>query len=220
MTAKNNYLSRDWMLLLLILAGFGLGAYFYPSLPEKVPSHWNIYGQVDRYSSRFFGAFGLPLLNAGMYLLLLLTPNLDPNKKNYKLFEGSYRMIRMLLHVFLLGLQSVVLAVAIGYDINVAVVVKISVSMIFVLIGNVMGRFRHNYFVGIKTPWTLANEEVWRKTHRMAAPLWVLGGIVCVVSSFWNNAVSAILFFMAIFVLTIVPIVYSYIEYKRITRGN
>lgn len=218
MTAKNDFIRKDWLPLLLILAGFGLGIYFYPVLPLKVPSHWNIYGQVDGYSSRFFGAFGLPLLNAGLYVLFLLTPYLDPKKANYKLFEGSYRMIRILMHVFLTGLQIVILSVAMGYDLNVAVIVKLSISVIFILIGNVMGRFKHNYFVGIKTPWTLASEEVWRKTHRVAAPIWVIGGIICAVMSLWNNGASAAVFFLMIVVLALVPIIYSFVLYKRISR--
>ncbi|KUO73507.1 MAG: hypothetical protein APF77_12180 [Clostridia bacterium BRH_c25] len=87
------------------MASFGLGAYFYPALPDRVPSHWNIYGQIDGYSSRFFGAFGLPLMNIGLYVLFLITPYLDPKKKNYKAFEGSYWILRMVMHIFMIGLQ-------------------------------------------------------------------------------------------------------------------
>lgn len=220
MTARNNFIRKDWLLILMILASFGIAIYFYPFLPDRVPSHWNIYGEVDGYSSRFFGAFGLPLLNIAMYVLLLITPYVDPKKANYKSFEGSYWMFRKLIHIFMIGLQVVVLAAALGYDMNVAVIVKISVSMLFILIGNVMGRFKFNYFVGIKTPWTLASEAVWRRTHRMAAPIWVAGGVICAVSSFWNNSISAAVFFVAIIALVLVPLVYSYIEYQKLARNS
>ncbi|HYE82599.1 MAG TPA: SdpI family protein [Clostridia bacterium] len=218
MKTGNSSTRKDWLLILLILASFGIAIYFYPVLPERVPSHWNIYGEIDGYSSRFFGAFGLPLMNIGMYFMFLIIPNLDPKKSNYKAFEGSYHLIRVVMHIFMIGLQILILAAVMGYGINVSLIVKLSVSMLLILTGNVMGRFKHNYFVGIKTPWTLANEEVWRKTHRMAAFVWVAGGIVCAASSFWNSAASAVLFFVCIMALAFVPVVYSYIEYRMLTR--
>lgn len=218
MMMKSNFIRKDWLSLLLIFAGFGLGLYFYPVLPERVPSHWNLYGQVDGYSSRFFGAFGLPIINAVMYLVFIATPYLDPKRSNYKSFEGSYRMLRMVLHIFMTGLQLVILAVALGYPVNVAAMVKAGISVIFILIGNVMGRFRFNYFVGVKTPWTLANEEVWRKTHRIAAPVWVAGGTLCLATSFWNNGISTFVFFAAIIVMSLIPAVYSYVEYKKLEK--
>ena len=145
----SSILKKDWLIIILILLGFALGAYFYPSLPDRVPIHWNVNGEVNGYGSKLFGAFGL----------------------------------------------------------------------LFILIGNVMGRFKHNYFVGIRTPWTLANEEVWRKTHRVAAPIWVLGGIINILLAFTETNFKGIWFVAIVAVISIVPIVYSYIVYQQIIKN-
>ena len=93
-------------------------------------------------------------------------------------------------------------------------------SLLFILLGNVMGRFKHNYFVGIKTPWTLANEEVWRKTHRMAGPIWVIGGIANILLTVIGVTFNGIGFIIILAVMIVVPIVYSYIIYKKIVDAN
>jgi len=92
-TLSREQLRRDWPLLALLLGLLALGIYFYPQLPERVPSHWNVRGEVDGYSSRFFGAFGLPLMNLGIYVLMLVVPSLDPKRANYQRFAGAYNVI-------------------------------------------------------------------------------------------------------------------------------
>jgi len=174
----NKFLKKDWLILILISLGFALGAYFYPSLPDKVAIHWNLQGEVNGYGNRFVGAFGIPLVNLGIYLLFIVLPYIDPKRKNYDSFQSTYQYLKCLLVIFLLVIQLTTLLIAKGVVINQSVFIPILVSLLFIAIGNVMGRFKFNYFVGVKTPWTLANEEVWRRTHRMAAPLWVIGGIL------------------------------------------
>ena len=218
MKKMSNVLKKDWVLLILIVLGFALGVYFYPSLPDKVPIHWNSRGEVNGYGSKLFGAFGLPLLNLGLYLLLLVLPHIDPKRKNYDKFKSTYQFIKYLLVVFFLGLEVTTLLIATGVTNNPTIFIQISVSMLFILLGNVMGRFKHNYFVGIKTPWTLANEEVWRKTHRMAAPIWVIGGIINILLTVTGITFNGIGFIIITVVIVIVPTVYSYVLYKKIVN--
>jgi uncharacterized membrane protein len=212
----SNVLKKDWVILILIVLGFALGVYFYPALPDKVPIHWNSRGEVNGYGSKLFGAFVLPLLNLGLYLLFLVLPHIDPKRKNYDNFKPTYQFIKYLLVVFFLGLEVTTLLIATGVTHNPTIFIQISVSMLFILLGNVMGRFKHNYFVGIKTPWTLANEEVWRKTHRMAAPIWVIGGIINILSTVTGLTLNGIVFIIIMVVIVIVPTVYSYILYHKI----
>ena len=108
--------------------------------------------------------------------------------------------------------------VALGHPVNVSMFVCVGTSLLFVVIGNVMGKFKHNYFVGIKTPWTLANEEVWAKTHRMAAPLWVVGGIISAIFAILGNGKSSsfIALMIIVSVISIVPIIYSYVIFKKL----
>ena len=211
-------LKKDWLIIILILLGFALGAYFYPSLPDRVPIHWNATGEINGYGSKLFGAFGLPLINLGLYLMFLMLPYIDPKRKNYPDFQSTYQFIKHLLIVFFLGLEVFTLLLATGAVVNRPIFIQIMISLLFILLGNVMGRVKHNYFIGIKTPWTLANEEVWRKTHRLAAPLWVIGGIVNILLTCLGPNFNGIGFVIIVAVISIVPIVYSYIAYQQIVH--
>ncbi|OLN31152.1 SdpI family protein [Desulfosporosinus metallidurans] len=209
-------LKKDWLIIILIILGFALGAYFYPSLPDRVPIHWNARGEINGYGSKLFGAFGLPLINLGMYLMFLALPYIDPKRKNYASFKSTYQFQKYLLMVFFLGLEVFTLLISTGVVVNRPIFIQIMISLLFILLGNVMGRVRHNYFIGIKTPWTLANEEVWRKTHRLAAPLWVIGGIINILLSFTGINFNGIAFILILAVISLVPIVYSYFAYQKI----
>jgi len=208
-------LRSDWPALLLLASSLIVAFIVYPYLPEKVPSHWNLYGEVDGYSSRFWGAFGIPLLNVAVYLLLLVTPLIDPRRDNYKLFAGSYQILKIALIALFTGLYAVVILSALGYDISINKVVPMGISLLIILIGNMMGRFRHNYFVGIRVPWTLASEEVWQKTHRLAAPLWVIAGILGFIGSMAGDPWVAVLLFVPLGVAVIVPVIYSFLLYQK-----
>ncbi|MBZ9688960.1 SdpI family protein [Clostridium estertheticum] len=214
----SNVLKKDWVILILIVLGFALGVYFYPSLPNRVPIHWNSKGQVDGYGSKFLGAFGVVLINLGIYLMFIVLPYIDPKRKNYEKFQSTYQYLKYLLIIFLLGVEVTALLIAKGVVVNTSIFIQILGSLLLILLGNVMGRFKHNYFVGIKTPWTLANEEVWRKTHRMAAPLWVIGGIINILLTIVGIDFNGISNIIILTVIVIVPIVYSYIIYQQIVN--
>lgn len=216
----SDVIKKDWGILILIVLGFALGLFFYPSLPDRVPIHWNFKGEIDGYGSKFLGAFLIPLVNLGMYLLFLVLPYIDPKRKNYESFQSTYQYVKYLLIIFFLGLEVTTLLIATGSVVNTTIFMQIAVSLLFILLGNVMGRFKHNYFVGIKTPWTLANKEVWRKTHRMAAPIWVIAGIINILLTFTGVNFNGIDFIIIIAVIVIVPTVYSYIIYKKIVNEN
>jgi uncharacterized membrane protein len=214
----SSILKQDWLIIILILLGFAIGAYFYPLLPDKVPIHWNFQGEINGYGSKWFGAFGLPLINLALYVMLFVLPYIDPKRKNYADFQSTYQFIKYLLIVFFLGIEVFTLLLATGAVVNQPMFIQILISLLFILLGNVMGRVKHNYFVGIKTPWTLANEDVWRKTHRLAAPLWVIGGIVNILLAALGASFNGISFGIIVAIITIVPMVYSYFAYQKIVK--
>jgi len=214
-----SFIKKEGFIIAIIALTFMVSLYFYPSLPNKVPSHWNVKGQIDGYSGRFFGAFGIPFMNLAFYFVFIFLPYLDPKKENYEKFPSAYKLIRYSFHILFAGIQATVLLVALGYQINVGMFVGVGTSLLFVAIGNVMGKFKHNYFVGIRTPWTLANEEVWVKTHRMAAPLWVVGGIISAVFAiFGDRTTSFIVLMVIVTVISIIPIIYSYVIFKKLNK--
>lgn len=213
----NNHLKREWPLWVIIALPFIAAILIYPHLPEQVPIHWNIRGEIDGYSSRAFGAFFLPLLNLVMYVLFIVLPKIDPKRANYNKFGSSYLMIRYLLHLFFLFMFGATTAAALGYPVNVGKWIPAAVAVLFIVMGNVMGRVRHNYFVGFRLPWTLANEEVWRRTHQVGARLMVAGGFAALLGAiFTEGAASFVILMAGVLIPTVITMVYSYLIYKRI----
>ena len=205
----------DWILLVLIGAMLIVGIIVYPTLPEQVPTHWNAAGEIDGYGSRFVGAFMLPLLTLGIFLLLLVTPKIDPRRENYSKFSGVYQIIKAFLVLFMVLVYGITLSAAYGHDVNVGLFVKFALGILFVTLGNYFGKIRHNYFVGIKTPWTLANEDVWNKTHRLAGPLWVVAGLIAMIVAFIDHPVTFWIFMGALMIASLIPTIYSYMLYQK-----
>lgn len=215
----NYNMRKEWPLLMILAATFLAAFLIYPHLPEQVPIHWNIHGEADGYGSRFFGAFFLPLLNLGMYILFIVLPLLDPKRANYIKFDSSYLTIRYSLHLFLALVFGITAAASLGYPVRVDQWIPAGVAILFVVMGNIMGRVRHNYFVGFKFPWTLANEEVWRRTHLFGGKLMVLGGFAALLGViFTRGSASFIILMIGLLVPTAITTIYSYVIYKQITR--
>lgn len=208
---------KEWYILLPILGLLIFGLLAYPFLPESIPTHWNIHGEVDGWSGKTFGIIFLPLLNLALYFLLLLFQRIDPRRLNYENFAGVYKLIRILLHLFLGIIYLVSLLFAMGYPLRVDLIVRILVSLLIIIIGKYMSKIRHNYFVGIKTPWTLASEEVWFRTHRFSSPLWISAGFLGLILSFFKQPWSGYITFASYLIIAIVPFAYSYYIFRRLT---
>lgn len=211
-------LKRDWIIILIILLCIVAGFVVFPHLPERVPSHWNIRGEVDGYSGRWFGAFGIPAMTAGIYVLMVLLPLVDPKRKNYAKFSGVYSIFKLAFVLFMGGLYLVTIAAALGYNVDVGLLIPLFLSLLFIVMGNTMGRIKHNYFVGIKTPWTLADEDVWKKTHRLGGRLYVASGVVTMAALLISRSVVFWVFIITIIGANVIAAVYSYLLYKRVVN--
>lgn len=188
----------------------------FPILPQQIPLHWNVNGEIDAYGSRF-SALATGGLSLGLAALLQFLPRIDPKRANYEKFGTAYNAFRLALALFFIVMQGATLYAAFDpTGIRMESVITASLGVLLCVIGNFMPKFKHNYFVGIKTPWTLANTECWRRTHRFAAPLWVLGGILTILCSFFTG--KSVLMFAEIGIITVivlVPFLYSYLIYKK-----
>ena len=210
-------LKNELPLILLLIVSFAISFYFYPMLPDRIPTHWNFKGEIDGYSGKTAGTFLMPILNLAIYVLFIFLPALDPKKENYKLFESTYRYFRYLFHIFFFGMQVLIITAALGYAVDTGRFVMLGISLLFMLMGNVMGRLKHNYFIGIKTPWTLANEEVWKRTHRLSAYLWSCFGLVGAIMAILKT--NPVVIFLTILIIpTMVPLVYSYAIFKKLNK--
>lgn len=212
-------LKKEWPFLILLVIPVIAGLFLYPNMPEQIPIHWNVNGEVDNYGSRFFGTFFLPALNILLYVMFLIMPKFDPKRANYSKFESSYNVMRYTTHLLFLFLFAVTSAAALGYDVNIGKLVPAGICVMFIVFGNILGRVRHNYFVGFKFPWTLANEEVWRKTHQVGAKAMVLGGIGALVGVlFTNGALSFAIVMAGIFIPIAFVTGYSYLLFRNLEK--
>ena len=208
---------KNWMLISLILISFVATIFVYGNLPSEIPRHWNIMGEVDGYWGKgnvFFTAF-LPL---AIYVLMMLLPKIDPKKSSYEMHKKAYSVTMFAITLFLIVIHWVTIYASLGNSINVTVLVSGGVGILFVVLGNYMGQIRHNYFFGIRNPWTLANEEVWAKTHRVGRYAFVLLGLIFIVSAFLPGPISAILIGVGIAILLFFSTVYSYLLFRKINK--
>jgi uncharacterized membrane protein len=161
---------------LLVAAMFAVAALAWSHVPERIAIHWNLQGEADDYGGKFAGLLLLPLMTLGLYLLLLFLPRLDPGYRNYQSFATTYHVIRVSLTLFMALVYAITVLVALGYRIDVTAVVAIATGALLVVMGNFMGKLRPNWFVGVRTPWTLSSKLSWTKTHRLAGWLFILLG--------------------------------------------
>lgn len=202
--------------LLIIIATFLLGILMYNKLPESIPIHWNFAGEVDGYGNKFIGTFMVPLIMIALWLAMIYLPKIDPKKENYNKFDKSYKLFQSILLTFFFIMQIIVVLSAMGYNISINRVMPIVLGVLMILIGNYIPKAKSNFFYGIKTPWTLSSEVSWRKTHRLGGKLFVLSGLISIVSQFIFNAnIAGIIFFVSTFIAAIVPTVASYFYAKN-----
>lgn len=200
--------------LALIAALFALAAAVWSILPDQIPVHWNLQGEVDRYGGKFEGVLLLPLITFGMYWLLLLIPLVDPKRENYARFQGVYRVIRWSLTLYMAALYGLMLATAFGRSIDMALAVSLLMTLLFLVLGFVLERVEPNWFVGIRTPWTLSSALSWKKTHHMAKWVFIALGLAFLPLGIWKNAWSlGSLFILGGCGLTWL-VVYSYLVWR------
>lgn len=207
---------QEWLSLLAIVATFILSAVFYSQLPDPMPIHWNSAGQADDYAPRFIGAFLLPVIMLFIYLLLLVVPRIDPRQKNIERFNDTYTLLRHGILLFMAYIHAVVFYSVLSHqDTLVVSFVVGGVGILFMVIGNYMPRMRSNWFMGIRTPWTLSSEFVWRKTHRLGGRLFILAGLLIFLTAFLRTELTVFAIVLAVVLASLVPIIYSYLLYKQ-----
>ncbi len=202
--------------VLFIAAMFAYSLWLYPSLPDRVPTHWNWKGEVDGWSSKPFGAFFLPGMTAGLWLLFLALPWLSPRGFKIEPFRATYNILVVMVLALMAYIHFVALQAALQPNMDMARAFIGGIFALFGGIGVLLGRVKRNFWVGVRTPWTLASDAVWDSTHRLAARLYSLTGFGCALAVFAGvpTAVCFVMFITLIFV----PVVYSLVLYKRLEK--
>lgn len=206
--------------LLIIMASVLVSVLSYPYLPAQVPTHWGIAGTPDAYGSKLTFSILIPALIFGLYLLFLAIPYLDPKRANYEEFAQVYTILKVLMLGFLLGLQLLLIKAVFTPGQQLAINYLLAMfGLMFVAIGNCLAKLRPTWFVGIKTPWTLSSDEVWRRTHRLGGWLFVVLGMGTLSLTPLNQPrLQFVIFISGVLVTSLGIVAYSYLLYRRLER--
>lgn len=211
--------TNKFILELIIISIIGT-IFVYGYLPDTIPLHWNIQGEVDRVGGKN-NVFITALLPLVLYMLMMLFPKIDPKKKSYEKHKKAYSITVGLILVFLIVIHWVTILVSLGLKLDVSTVVSIGIGVMFIVIGNFMSQIRQNYFFGIRTPWTLANENVWKKTHRVGGYGFIAIGAAFILSAFLKSSMLKFIIIVGGTIgFTLYIFIYSYFVFKKETEGK
>jgi uncharacterized membrane protein len=206
---------RKWIPLLIVAAAVFASAIVYPKLPASMPTHWDISGHPNGWSSRFWGAWLMPIFMVGLWALMRVLPAIDPRRSNYAKFGGAFEGVIVSIMLFMLGMHIIVLRAALGYPVAIERVLPVAIGVLFIAIGNLLPRMRPNWFLGIRTPWTLSSDRVWEKTHRFGGNVFVLAGVLMLLSGLVVPQWGQLVIFTIVALCTASVLIYSYVEWKR-----
>ncbi|HSL28668.1 MAG TPA: SdpI family protein [Anaerolineales bacterium] len=207
------------LVLLMITAATLAGLLLWNRLPDPMASHWNVHDQVDGYTSRFTGVFMLPLITFGMFLLFRVIPAIDPLKANIAQFREMFNLFIVFIVAFMIYLYGLTLAWNLGYTgFRMSGAMLPAIGLLFIFIGVMMRQAKRNFFIGIRTPWTLSSDAVWNETHRLGAVLFIISGALAFFGGFFGGATAFWLLFAPIIGTTLFLLVYSYLLYQREMR--
>jgi len=207
-------LRANVLCFLFIGAAIAVAAYLYPNLPEQIPTHWNFDGEVDDYTSKPWGVAIMPIAALLVFVVMRLIPVVSPKGFRTDTFLDVINVFTVTMVGFTCGVAILILLEANGQDVRINEMIYAGVGLMLIVLGNYMGKVRKNFFIGIRTPWTLASDEVWSRTHRLGGKTFILIGIFLMLNSIVRFPPEWLL--PAIVVAALIPVVYSFVLYRRI----
>ena len=206
-----------WLPFAIALLAFVASAVVYDAMPPTMATHWDAFGNANGFMDKGTALFFLPVLMLVLAGLFLLIPRIDPLKANIKKFEGAYWAFVTVMMLFMLALHLVSFAINAGYAIDIRYVLLPGLAAVFYCSGWLMERAQPNWFVGIRTPWTMSSPKVWKKTHELGASLFKATAILCMVFIFWIDLAVFVVIGMAL-APTVALVVYSFLEFQKEKR--
>ena len=204
------------MIALALLAGVAL----WNQLPDQMASHWNAYDQVDGYMPKFWGVFLMPLITLGMLVLFLVLPGIDPLKANIAQFSESFNLFIVLIVAFMLYIHGLTLAWSHGYqDFKMSAAMLPFMGVLFIAIGFMLRKAKRNFFIGIRTPWTLSSDSVWDKTHQLGSILFMVSGAFAIIGGVFGGMIAFWLMFVPLIGSSLFLVIYSYVLYRGETKS-
>ncbi|MGG1322301.1 SdpI family protein [Priestia megaterium] len=186
-----------------------------PHLPAMMPIHWGANGEADGFATKINAMILTVGIMVLIYFIIAFVPRIDPRKENYKYFSKTYNIVlnAVLLLFFFVNISTILQGL--GYNVPMSYIAPIMAGLVFIIIGNYLQRVRSNYFMGIRTPWTLSNETVWKKTHRLSGKIFFIGGLLILISAFLPDGYKSVIMWGSIVLCVAVPYLYSYLAYKK-----
>jgi len=202
------------IILLIIAISFVAAIYLYPQMPEQMASHWSAQGEVNGYLSKCWGLFLMPLISLVVFLLFLIIPKIDPLKKNIEKFRNYFNLFIILIILFLLYIHTLSIFWNLGYRFNMGQMMMPALAVLFFFIGIILKHAKRNWFIGIRTPWTLSNDTVWDKTHQIGSKLFKFAALIILIAAFLPGQT---IWFLLILIIAIVLylFIYSYLIYPK-----
>lgn len=205
--------------LALIVAATLVSVLLWNQLPDQIASHWDVNDQVNGYMPKFWGLFLMPLVTLGMLVLFLVIPEIDPLKTNIAQFREAFNLFITLTIGFMIYIHGLTLAWSLGYhNFKMSMAMLPFMGLLFIAIGFMLRKAKRNFFIGIRTPWTLSSDRVWDETHRLGAILFMASGALAVIGGFFGGMVAFWMLFVPLIGSTLFLLVYSYVLYRRDTK--
>ncbi len=216
MTTKATLVLALIMIALALLAG----ALLWNQLPDQMASHWDINDQVNDYIPKFWGVFLMPLITSGMLILFLVVPGIDPLKANIAQFRESFNIFIVLIIAFMLYIHGLTLAWSLGFtNFKMSAAMLPFMGVLFIAIGFMLRKAKRNFFIGIRTPWTLSSDSVWDKTHQLGSVLFMASGALAIIGGFFGGMVAFWLMFIPLIGSSLFLVIYSYVLYRNETKA-
>jgi uncharacterized membrane protein len=202
--------------LVLLLVTTLAGVLHWNGLPDPMASHWGINDQVNGTMPKFWGVFLMPLISLGLVLLFLLIPAIDPLKVNIAKFRDAFNLFVAFMTLFLMYVQGLILAWNLGFTyFKMSTSLMPALGLLFILVGYMIRKAKRNFFIGIRTPWTLSNDKVWDETHRVGSWLFMGSGVLTILGSFFGGMTAFWFLFVPLIGTAIFLVIYSYLLYQR-----
>jgi uncharacterized membrane protein len=206
-------------ILVFVVLSFVIACYAYGEIEgDVVASHWGANGEVDDYMSKFWGLFLLPLVSIGVYLLFLMIPMIDPLKNNIEKFRKYYELLMLAIILLLFYIFILTVVANFGYDFNMTVMIFPAIGLLFFGFGVIMKELKRNWFIGIRTPWTLSSDVVWKKTHELGGILFRVMGVLMFVGIFMPSEYIVWFVLVPVIIMVVWLFGYSYLEFRKIKR--
>jgi len=208
------------IVLLLLVAATAAGLLLWNRLPNQMASHWDINDQVNGYMPKVWGVFLMPLISLGMFVLFLAVPAIDPLKANIAKFREAFNLFIVLIVAFMLYIHGLTLAWSLGNTgFKMSTSMLPAMGLLFIFLGYMLRKAKRNFFIGIRTPWTLSSDSVWDKTHQLGAILFTASGVLAFLGGIFGGMTAFWFLFVPLIGSTIFLLFYSYVLYQREIRA-